>query len=286
VARSALGSVVAFLILCGPALANGGSGIAGLYRSEEGQGVSATAQIGFSRPDPNLARVRRSEAASSVHEGAVAAPVPVAVSAHNCVPRLDPRGVSLTFEFSESGVSDCISFVSPEPIEPQRQQRRRNHRPPDPEALALEAFDRMIALAPEPELRVSPATIGLTGLPSYFWVDNRPSFLRARASAGPVGIMAEARATSYLWDFGDGATRATRHPGRPWTSAQKGNVGHLYETKGRYETTVEIVWAARWRLNGGPWRDLGYFSTADSERYAVREIVGMLVRRALGRTAP
>ena len=60
---------------------------------------------------------------------------------------------------------------------------------------------------------------------------------------------------------------------------QRGNVAHMYGTKGRYEPTVSVVWAARWRVDGGGWQDLGYFSTTGSVDYAVREMIAVLVRR-------
>lgn len=179
----------------------------------------------------------------------------------------------------ESSVAGCISFVSPEPAPapgprgPQRTAR------PSPEALAQAAFDRVISLAPRPDLGIAPARIGLTGLPSYFWVasDLRP--IAATAGVPGLTVTAEAQPVRYLWDFGDGSTRSTRHPGRPWTRRRDGNVGHLYETKGRYEAEVTVVWAARWRVNGGAWRDLGYFSTTGSVDYPVREMIAVLVRR-------
>ncbi|MDQ3951612.1 MAG: hypothetical protein M3279_01415, partial [Actinomycetota bacterium] len=101
------------------------------------------------------------------------------------------------------------------------------------------------------------------------------------ATAGVRGltVTAEARPVRYLWDFADGTTRQTRHGGRPWTTARRGNVGYLYETKGRYEPAVTVVWAARWRVNGGPWDDLGYFSTTGSAEYPVRGMISVLVRR-------
>ncbi|MDQ4024336.1 MAG: PKD domain-containing protein, partial [Actinomycetota bacterium] len=101
----------------------------------------------------------------------------------------------------------------------------------------------------------------------------------ATAEAGPLTVTAEARPVRYLWDFGDGTELGTTRPGRPWTQARPGDVSHLYEAKGRYEVGAEVVWAARWRTNGGPWRDLGYFTTESSAGYPVREMVAVLVRR-------
>ncbi|MDQ3915309.1 MAG: PKD domain-containing protein [Actinomycetota bacterium] len=209
---------------------------------------------------------------------APAAPVPIAISAHNCVPRLDARGVSLSLSFSE-GLADCISFVSPAPAPAAARDRpRRSARRPDPEALALAAYERVISLAPRPEIGLAPARVGLTGLDSFFWVADELRPISATARAPGLTVTAEARPVRYLWDFGDGSEASTNHPGRPWTRKRPGNVAHLYETKARYSPRVETIWAARWRSNGGPWRALGYFSTTGSASYPVREVVATLVR--------
>jgi hypothetical protein len=171
--------------------------------------------------------------------------------------------------------------VSPEPAPAPRRPNARRPSRPSSEQLAQDVYDRVISLAPDPELGIAPARIGLTGLPSFFWVGNELRPISATAGVRGITVTAEARPVTYLWNFGDGHERTTAHPGRPWTSTRDGNVGHLYETKGRYEVAVEVVWAARWRVNAGPWRDLGYFSTSDSVGYPVREMIAVLVRRRL-----
>lgn len=203
----------------------------------------------------------------------------MALSAHNCIPRTDSRGVSLDFEFFESGVGDCVSFVSPPDPGPAARRRPDANPRPSPLTLASRAYERVVSLAPAPDLSVAPARLGLTGLRSFFWVSNELPPVTATAGVRGLTVTAEARPVRYLWDFGDGITRRTRHGGRPWTAARSGNVGHVYETKGRYEPSVGVVWAARWRVNGGPWRDLGYFSTTGSAEYPVREMIAALVRR-------
>ena len=50
--------------------------------------------------------------------------------------------------------------------------------------------------------------------------------------------------TSFAWDFGDGARTTTHHHGRPWTRRRPGNIGHVYETRGRYDVTATIVFVA------------------------------------------
>ena len=241
-------------------------------------GVEADA-ITYVRPTGAPGRFANQASATTGSSAPAGPPAPVAISPHNCIPRTDARGVSLDFTFFESGVADCVSFVSPPPAPPGPERRGRRPARPSPQALAQRAYDRMVSLAPSPELDVAPARVGLTGLTSYFWVGNELRPITATAGVRGLTVRGEARPVRFLWDFGDGTTRTTRHGGRAWSPRQDGNVGHLYETKGRYEPEVTVVWVARWRVNGGAWQDLGYFSTSDSDEYPVREMIAVLVRR-------
>jgi hypothetical protein len=149
--------------------------------------------------------------------------------------------------------------------------------PPSPEELAQIAIDRAAAAAAVPELRLAPSSVGLTGLDSYAWLARRPQAIEAVASVPGLTVIAQARPVQYVWDFGDGTTLVTDHPGRPWTLDQPGNIAHLYESRGTYSVGVEIIWNARWQIAGGPWTDLGFFSTSGSRPYPVRQIVARLV---------
>jgi hypothetical protein len=135
-----------------------------------------------------------------------------------------------------------------------------------------------MALAAEPDLRISPSAIGLTGLDSYFWLAREPRPIIATADVPGIAVTAEAHPIRYSWDFGDGATRSTTHIGRRWTRRRAGNIAHLYETSDTYTVRAVVVWEARWRLGAGAWQPLGYFTTSDSVEYPVRQIVALLVR--------
>ena len=279
IAGRVLGVVAILLTTMAPATRADERGSASVidYGTADGPGVQATA-VKYVSDEPSTGQTG-DQPTTAAPAGSSAPPAPVAISAHNCIPRTDPRGVSLSLEIFESSIGDCISFVSPEPVRPPRRGNDRRPPRPSPEALAQSAYDRVISLAPQPELNVAPSRVGLTGLPSYFWVGNDLRPVVATAGVRGLTVTAEARPVRYLWDFADGTTRQTQHGGRPWTTARRGNVGHLYETKGRYEPTVTVVWAARWRVNGGAWNDLGYFSTTGSAEYPVREMISVLVRR-------
>jgi hypothetical protein len=91
-------------------------------------------------------------------------------------------------------------------------------------------------------------------------------------------VEAEARPIRYRWDFGDGTTRTTEHSGRPWTPRGSGNISHTYERRDRYELSVEALWSARYRINGGAWQPLGLFTTSEAREYPVRQIIAVLTR--------
>ena len=135
-----------------------------------------------------------------------------------------------------------------------------------------------MALADRPELAAAPGGVGLTGLRSYFWLVSEPRTVVASASAGGMTVTAEARPVQYGWDFGDGGKTATSHPGRSWSRRRAGDIGHMYEQRGTHPVTVTVLWAARWSVNGGAWRPLGYFSNSDSIDYPVRQVRSVLVK--------
>lgn len=201
-------------------------------------------------------------------------PVAVALVPHTCAPRYGTGGVPLTFTFAET-TGDCATFTSPEPVE-QRPGRPGRPPRPSPEEIARTLADRAVSLAPEPDLRVTPSGIGLTGLESYFWLEESPEPIEATAQAGPVLVTAQARAVQYVWNFGDGSDMVTNGSGRRWSASRGGNIGHVYETRGRYELAVDVVWEARWRIGAGPWQSLGYFSNSDSRPYRVRQVIAVL----------
>ena len=150
-------------------------------------------------------------------------------------------------------------------------------RGPSPEELARTAVDRAVALAPSPRLDIAPSRLGLTGLDSYFWLAEplRP----ITATAGVPGLTVTARAvpTRYVWNFGDGTDAVTAGPGTEWTRRRPGSISHLYETKGSYVVAVSVIWQASFSVNGGPWSGIGSFTTTDSRRYRVQEVVPVLV---------
>lgn len=59
---------------------------------------------------------------------------------------------------------------------------------------------------------------------------------------------------AYGWRFGDGASRQTSGAGAPYPDLE---ITHRYLAKGRVSPRVDTTYAAEFRVNGGPWRDVG-----------------------------
>jgi hypothetical protein len=201
--------------------------------------------------------------------------VPVAVDPVTCVPVYLPvGGAQAGVGFTADTSSACALDFGPP-----KKNKKQGKGPslPSPEQLAQIASDHAVALATDPRLAMAPGRIGLTGLPTFVWLAPRPHAVAASAGVPGLTVTAEARPVQYTWNFGDGRDLVTSSPGRAWKPGREGNVSHTYETKGRYEMRVEVVWEARWRAASGPWHDLGYFSNRGSASYRVRQVVPVLV---------
>lgn len=156
-----------------------------------------------------------------------------------------------------------------------RGPREQGPPPPSPEEIARLAIDRAVALAPAPQLEVAPNRIGLTGLESYFWLADAPETITATAGVPGLTVVARAVPAQFVWDFGDGSDHVTNDPGSRWTG-DGGGISHMYETKGRYGLSVDVVWEASYSVNGGTWTPIGFFSTSDARTYPVREMIAVL----------
>ena len=58
---------------------------------------------------------------------------------------------------------------------------------------------------------------------------------------------------SFTWRFGDGVERSTSEPGAAYPNLQ---VTHRYARKGRVAPSVDVTYAAQFRVGGGEWRDV------------------------------
>lgn len=258
-------------------MADSPDGYANLYDKGAHSGVEAGATSGFATPLPVKQQDPFTAPESTPDYGAGDIVDPVAVNPVTCVPVHLPAGggVNAGVGFDPGTSSACAFDIVAGPstdggdLAPQV----------TPGELASIAVDEAMALADRPTLRIAPERIGLTGLPTYVWLEATPRPVSASASVPGVTVTAEARPVQYRWSFGDGEDKVTSDPGRPWTKARRGSIAYTYETKGHYEVEVEVVWSARWRIGDGEWRRLGYFSNSDSRDYAVRQVISVLTQQ-------
>ncbi len=111
-----------------------------------------------------------------------------------------------------------------------------------------------------PALRVTvqPGGRTLVNVPTILHTDPRP----VRESITLLGhdIDVEATPTSYMWHHGDGTSRTTTRPGRPYPAK---DVTHIYQrTADQVSIRVDTTYTVRFRVDGGAWTPLGQPLTA------------------------
>jgi hypothetical protein len=75
--------------------------------------------------------------------------------------------------------------------------------------------------------------------------------------------------SSYGWRFGDGATRQTTEGGSPYPDLE---ITHRYLSKGRVAPSVDTTYAAEFRVNGGPWREVAGTVTIPGAAQSLRVV--------------
>lgn len=103
----------------------------------------------------------------------------------------------------------------------------------NPVAMAQSAA-RRLGLSPG-EIVASPSAsrAGLTGAPSWFWLDPPPSSESLTVSLGPETVTVTATPAQVGWSFGDGGQAADAGAGRPYRRGDgtEGAVRHRYRTR-------------------------------------------------------
>jgi len=140
--------------------------------------------------------------------------------------------------------------------------------------------ERLVRDLPYPATAVAavPATRGLTGLESWFWVTGYTGApILDTVSRFGLRVDVEATPDSVSWDFGDGATANGLGLGTPPPAAA--TVTHTYETRARPTFRVRslVRLAVRWRVNGGAWQTLNPLIRTATLSYPVVESRAALV---------
>ncbi len=142
---------------------------------------------------------------------------------------------------------------------------------PSPLALAEQAS----AEQPWPVLQfgINP-TVGLTGLPSWFWLSGNPQMPDATASAGPLTVRVHAQLIDVIWRFGDGGGLSSgTNIGRP----SFGGIQHVYQTDtfGRpegYTLSALTRYQVTYSVNDGPFNLLGVKARPVVTTYQVNQL--------------
>jgi hypothetical protein len=251
-----------------------GTGFSGIAESRDQTTVHVTAESGFDAgPGQQIASPHNGSPTFS--QASTRPPPEPSLSYIDNVCGMLPDGqVRVRDSIFSSEISGCLLGFRPEQGAQGPDGRGpRSPQPPGPGRI----IDRVIELVAAPELDIAPSDIGLTGLETYVWIDE-PAPVSISASAGGTTVDARAFPSQYLWDWGDGNDTLTYDSGRPWTRHRPGSIEHIYETRGRYDLSAEVVWEAQWRINGGSWQALGFFSLGDSVDYPVRQVQARLTR--------
>ena len=255
-----------------------GSGFSSWTKQDRNAGLTASAQHTYTSPLQNgelAAGINQpgGPVADTVGGEGAAPPEPEFLYIDNLCGMV-PGDIGGRDAIFDGNVSGCLLGFRPDQAPEQRDGRGpRGPQPPGPGRI----IDRVIELVAAPELEIAPSEIGLTGLETYVWIDE-PRPVGVTAAAGGTTVEARAYPTQYLWDWGDGNDTLTYGSGRAWSEYSPGTIEHVYETIGRYELSVEVVWEAQWRINGGGWQALGLFSLRDGVDYPVRQVQSRLTR--------
>lgn len=150
----------------------------------------------------------------------------------------------------------------------------------DPVAVALELLNHLPI--PDIAIEANPST-GLVALPSWFWLDGYDGAPISSSDALPgVAVDVEVEPLVYRWSFGDGTTAETTSLGQRYPA--ESDIRHVYEQSslaagGAYTVTVEVTFAARYRVNDGAWEALEPITRSFSNDYPVQQLQSVLVGR-------
>ncbi len=148
----------------------------------------------------------------------------------------------------------------------------------DPVAVALELLNHLPI--PDVAIQANPAT-GLVALPSWFWIDGYDgSPISSSDSLSGMTVDVEIEPLVYRWSFGDGTTAETTSLGQRYPA--ESDIRHVYEQSslaagGAYTVTVDVTFAARYRVNGGAWEALEPITRSFSNDYPVQQLQSVLV---------
>jgi PKD domain len=129
---------------------------------------------------------------------------------------------------------------------------------------------------PTPAFGINPATLGLTQLPSWFWVTGGDRAVTVTATINGYAVTTTASPVAYQWNFGDGSSATSASAGDETSPS----VTHTYHFKGTYIVTLSIEYAGTFSYAGpggtGTVGLGGYEQPGTSAPYVVQEVRSVL----------
>lgn len=135
--------------------------------------------------------------------------------------------------------------------------------PADAPELTEGDIRRAVSEIPMPSLQieVQPGERTLVNIPTIFHTD--PRTLRESVTLLGFDIDVEATPVRYTWRPGDGASKTTTKPGRPYPAK---DVTHTYRRVAEVvRPRVDTTYSVRYRVDGGAWTPLGQTLTATGQ---------------------
>lgn len=167
-----------------------------------------------------------------------------------------------------------VCFPGPAPIFTDPVEPVETDDPPDLEAIRTAVREIPMPVHP---VHIQPAGRALVNMPQILYTDPSPLDTTVTVLGDVVDV--RARPTSWTWNHGDGTSQNTRSPGQAYP---RQTLTHTY-AKAADAVTISLstTFAVTYRINGGPWIDLGepLTSTGSAATLRVAEATSALTRR-------
>jgi hypothetical protein len=98
---------------------------------------------------------------------------------------------------------------------------------------------------PDPTIATNPQPKTLSGMRTDYWYTG-PTERTVTVTLNGFTVTAAAHATSYRWQFGDGAEVTTTQPGSP----QQPAATHAYQHRGDKTITLTVTWTGTFTFTG------------------------------------
>jgi hypothetical protein len=118
--------------------------------------------------------------------------------------------------------------------------------PPPPPPPPSPADVWAVTPLPTSAFHFNPGTLGLTQLPTWFWLTGLGGQVAAMATIRGYRVVTTAHPVGFYWSFGDGGSASGRSSG----SEANPSVTHTYVTKGGYRVAVIVGWSGQYTFSG------------------------------------